>query len=260
MNDWVFLRGLARESRHWGDFPDVFAARMPDVRVVAIDLPGNGKHNDRRSPLAVEAVAAWCRDEARRLGVTLPCHVLAMSLGGMVAVSWATSYPQEVAGAVLINTSLRPLNPVFQRMRPGGLLALLRAAAGGIGGTAREARLLRLTSARGDPAGPLPRQWSEYARDRPVKPGNALRQLLAAARFRAPATSPAVPLLVLAGARDALVHPECSRRLAARWNCAFAEHPQAGHDLALDDGAWVADQVARWIAGQRRRGTAGRHP
>jgi hypothetical protein len=35
-------------------------------------------------------------------------------------------------------------------------------------------------------------------------------------------------------------------RLARYWQAAFAEHPSAGHDLPLDDGAWVAGQVAQW--------------
>jgi hypothetical protein len=74
-----------------------------------------------------------------------------------------------------------------------------------------------------------------------------LRQLLAAMRYRVADTPPAAAVLVLVSAGDGLVDPRCSWRLAARWRTPLAEHPQAGHDLPLDDGPWVADQIARWM-------------
>lgn len=247
MSDWVFLRGLTRESRHWGDFPALFASMVRGARVIPIDLPGNGSLADRPSPTTVAGMAAWCRMEVRRRGVALPCRVFAMSLGAMVAVEWAAAYPDEVSGAVLVNTSLRPFSPFHHRLRPGNLAALLRTALFGTPGRDREALLLQLTSAaRGDGEAVVAR-WTEIAHARPVSRRNALRQILAAARYRAPVRAPAVPLLVLAGSGDALVNPECSRRLAEIWKTAFAEHPWAGHDLCLDDDRWVATQVRKWL-------------
>jgi pimeloyl-ACP methyl ester carboxylesterase len=83
--------------------------------------------------------------------------------------------------------------------------------------------------------------------NQPVSAANALRQVLAAARFRlGPQPLDSKKLLVLAGAGDTLVSPECSLALAKAWNCAMARHPTAGHDVTLDAGPWVAEQVARW--------------
>ena len=48
--------------------------------------------------------------------------------------------------------------------------------------------------------------WVTARRQHPVRGANALRQLLAAARYRAPVQPPAVPLLLLAGAGDRLVN------------------------------------------------------
>ena len=76
---------------------------------------------------------------------------------------------------------------------------------------------------------------------------NALRQLLAAARYSAPEAPPPVPVLLLASARDQLVSPNCSRTLARRWGVPLAMHPSAGHDLPLDDGPWVAAEIRRWL-------------
>ncbi|WP_193759527.1 hypothetical protein [Aromatoleum aromaticum] len=34
MKTWVFLRGLTRESGHWGGFLETFACIVPDSRIV----------------------------------------------------------------------------------------------------------------------------------------------------------------------------------------------------------------------------------
>jgi pimeloyl-ACP methyl ester carboxylesterase len=89
------------------------------------------------------------------------------------------------------------------------------------------------------------RDWAELAHSLPVRRSNALRQLLAAMRFTAPAPV-TVPILVLAGAGDRLVDPRCSQELARRWRLPIALHPWAGHDLSLDDPQWFVAWVADW--------------
>lgn len=246
---WVLLRGLTRERRHWGPLPALLRAARPGEPVVALDLPGNGARHRERSPARVEAFAADARAALRAAGHAPPYRLLAMSLGAMVAVAWAQQHAAELRGAALINTSLRPFSPFHQRLRPGSYATLLRLALTEPDPREREAAILRLTSRLVTAPGvrdALLRDWSTWRREHPVSGANALRQLLAAARYRAPGAAPRVPLLVLAGACDALVDPACSRRLAAAWGCTFAEHPAAGHDLPLDDAAWVVGHVARW--------------
>jgi pimeloyl-ACP methyl ester carboxylesterase len=77
----------------------------------------------------------------------------------------------------------------------------------------------------------LLRQWTDWRRAHPVSRANALRQLLAAMRYRAPRRVPPVPLLLLSGAADGLVHPACSAAVARAWRLPMAVHPDAGHDL-----------------------------
>jgi len=243
---WILLRGLTRESRHWGDFPAQLASTLPDARIQTVDLPGNGRRHDQTSPTCMAAMADHCRNAVRQLGLPPPYHLLALSLGAMVALAWARAAPADVAGAVLINTSLRPFSPWYRRLRPsawGPLLRLLLAA----DARPRESIVLRLTSARSGEWAGLLDAWTRWRRECPVSTANALRQLWAAARYRSPLAAPPVPLLLLAGARDRLVHPDCSRRLAATWQVPLAEHPDAGHDLPLDDGPWVARQVLDWL-------------
>lgn len=244
MSTWVLLRGLIRECRHWGDFPALLAETLDDTTVVAPDLPGNGSLWREASPDRIDGMVAVLRAELAEGGHAPPYHVLALSLGAMVACEWARQYPDELAAMVLINTSLRPFSPSWQRLRPSNYPALLyRALAGN--DAQLEALILRLTSRRADAT--VLQDWLRYRRECPVSRRNALRQLLAALCYRAPRTPPTVPMLVLAGAGDTLVNPRCSQALANAWGLPLQVHPTAGHDLPLDEGGWVAQSVASWL-------------
>jgi pimeloyl-ACP methyl ester carboxylesterase len=247
MSTWILLRGWTREARHWGRFPGELAAALPGAKILAADLPGNGSLSEQRSPSSVPAIVEALRGS---VPVERPLYVLGLSLGGMVAMEWACRHPAEVAGCVLINTSVRPFSPFYRRLRAANYAALVRLLLLERDVEAREARILALTSAAA-PSATLVSDWARYAREFPVRRANALRQVMAAARYRAPLSPPSVPLLVLASRGDALVDWRCSEALARRWGAPLEVHASAGHDLALDDGAWVAERVAGWRA---RRG------
>jgi pimeloyl-ACP methyl ester carboxylesterase len=242
---WILLRGLTRESGHWGAFALQFAQAVPQAQVIALDLPGNGQFHQQRSPISVHAMVAHCRAELALRHIAPPYGVLAMSLGGMVAVAWSKVYPQEVAAQVLINTSMRPFSAFYQRLRPANYGVLLKLVLLGTSPQEWEHTVLRLTSNEADTS--VLGMWLEIRRARPVSRSNAFRQLLAAARFKAPGNRPLVPTLVLASQQDRLVAVQCSQALAKHWQFALHLHPTAGHDLPLDDGPWVAQQVQQWL-------------
>ncbi len=247
MSTWIFLRGLTRESRHWGSFPETFRQAVPEADVHAIDLPGNGRLHRQKSPADVAEMAESCRAQLLASGILPPYHVLAMSLGAMVTIAWAARHPEEIRGCVLINTSLRPFSPFHQRLKPGNYLPLIKPLLTGASAGNWERTILQLTSHHAAHPASVLKDWIAFRAEYPVSFSNACRQLLAAARYRAPLTQPAAPMLVLASKADGLVDPRCSRGLAARWQSAFAEHPTAGHDIPLDDGPWVAEQVSHWL-------------
>lgn len=248
---WVLLRGLTRETGHWGDFPSLLRSRLqatvPHAEVHCIDLPGNGRLHHEPSPWTVAAMTRSARQQLRAQGLVPPYRLLAMSLGAMVAADWASHHPEELGAAVLINTSLRPFSPWWQRLQPARLPTLLGLLLPGRSIRAREAAVLRLTSRLTPPTQVLD-GWATLRRQHPVSAANALRQLVAAARFCAALEAPAVPMLVLVSRHDALVGPACSQALARRWALPIEAHPAAGHDLPLDDAAWVITQVLRWQA------------
>ena len=247
MTPWILLRGLTRESAHWGGFADDFRRAWPEAQVVALDLPGNGQFHARPSPLSVPDMVAACRAELARQGVQPPFRLFAMSLGAMVATEWARSAPEDIAGCVLVNTSSRPFSPFFHRLRPGNYATLLGLALLPRSAIDIERTVWQLTSNTPGPHGAVIDAWVATRARHPVSAANALRQLLAAARYRAPAVAPHPPILLLASQNDRLVNSRCSQAIARGWQCDLALHPQAGHDLPLDDPLWVLEQVQQWL-------------
>lgn len=247
---WVLLRGLARDQRHWGDLPARLQAVLPaGTPVLALDAPGNGARWRERSPARVDAMAQDARAQLAARGATGPVHVLALSLGAMVAVDWAARHPAELASLVLVNTSLRPFSPPWQRLRAANWPRLLKLLLTRPDAATLERAVLQLTSARPDAhaAQVLP-AWVRWRAQAPVRPANVARQLAAAARCRAPRTPPPLPITWLVGAGDRLVDPRCTDRAAAAWGGPVRRHPWAGHDLPLDDPDWVVSAVLQHVA------------
>jgi len=243
MSRWILLRGLTRETGHWADFAAALAERSGG-HVIGVDLPGNGDQWQRPSPTDVATIA---QDVRRRVGVSKDrVRIVALSLGAMTALEWCRLDPEAIAGCALINTSTLGLSPFWQRLQPANYPAVARMLLPGLSLEERERRVLTMTSARPQAHADAPEAWAAIAREHPVRPANALRQLRAAARYRPPATPPTVPLLLLASEGDRLVSPQCSRRLASHWNLPLRMHPWAGHDLPLDDPEWVLRELLEW--------------
>ena len=214
----------------------------------ALDLPGSGVRHREPCPASVPAIAQACRAHAPPGD---PVVLVAMSLGAMVALEWCRAWPRSVAGCVLINTSAGGHSPFWDRLRPGNYLRVLRLLALPGAPLARERAILAMTSSAPARHAWAPPAWAAIARQRPMERADAARQLLAAARYRAPPVPPEARMLLLASCGDRLVSPDCSARLARAWDRPIAWHPSAGHDLPLDDPEWVVETLVRWHAGWR---------
>ncbi len=249
MSTWILLRGLTREQAHWGPFPDLLRPALPpSALILTPDLPGNGTLWQARSPCTVPDMVDQLRQALRDAGHAPPYHVLAMSLGAMVTVDWAARYPDELAAAILVSTSLRPFSPFWQRLRPRQYSRMLRLLSTRASEQQWEQAILDMTSRHAADPQATVAKWVAARRAHPVSVGNAARQLMAAARYRAPKRPPNVPMLLLNGEGDQLVHPACSQALAQAWQLPLVTHPTAGHDLPLDAGPWLVSQVQAWLA------------
>lgn len=247
---WILLRGLVREQAHWNGFADRLTGALgAGHQVMCMDLPGNGQRYRDRSPTRIAAMVDAAREDLIRLDVEGPIHLVALSLGGMVAMEWLRRYPREVASAVLINSSAAPVSPFWQRLKPANYVAIVRHGLLGRDRLKREHMILGITTNRLTDADKerIAREFQKIDEARPVSAANTVRQLWAAARFRAPEALPEErPLLVINAAADRLVDPRCSAALARRWAAQCAVHPDGGHDLSLDDPTWLAGTLAAW--------------
>jgi len=257
---WVLLRGLARESGHWGEFPALLSqqleAEQAGVRLLMLDLPGNGLLHAETSPTCVSDMVESCRARLVQIGVSGPVHLLAMSLGAMVASDWVARYPQEVSAAVLINTSLRPFSPFYRRLRPLNYLKFLILSLSNLSLRQREAKVLRMTANLQTKPAEVLDHWVALQTKHPVSLRNTARQLRAAARFKVGLRRPEAPVLLLCSKADRLVDWRCSQAISRAWGAPLRLHPEAGHDLPLDDPAWVARAVADWLRMRHMQGLA----
>lgn len=244
--NWLLLRGLAREQRHWGDFLPILGARLEGDGVHCLDLPGTGTEHSRQSPASIAGIAEDLRQRWQALRVVRPgpWGLIAASLGGMVAMQWCATWPADFARLVLLNTSAGNLSPPWQRLDARLLPKVARTLLSS-SQVLRQKNILEMTTRLQPDLDALARKWAGVQDDAPVARATVLRQIFAGMRFRVPAhLQPAV--LVLGSAGDRFVDPACPRKVAAHLGARFESHPTAGHDLPLDAPAWVADQIATW--------------
>ena len=243
---WVLLRGLVREQKHWENFPSLLQAAHQQDRVITLDLPGNGLFYNEKSPKEIGQMVAHIRAQLNSAGVTGPVHVVALSLGAMMAVQWLRQASNEVAFAALINTSASRFSPFWERLRPANYSRLLCDAVFSRDAVKKEKAILDITLNlhSEETRSTLAHKWAGYAELQPVSLKNSLRQLYAAMRFRAPSSLPeSVPVVLINGAGDRLVSPACSQDLAQAWQVPLKVHPRAGHDLPFDDPQWLIDTL-----------------
>jgi pimeloyl-ACP methyl ester carboxylesterase len=255
----LLLRGLIRDRRTWGDFPERIRARSPRIRVHFLDLAGIGTENHRPSPRSITAIRV---DVAHRFHDGIgrgdlpegPWSILGLSLGGMVALDWAVAEPGLFRHLALLNVSTadvaRPIERFSFRFLPGMLFALATNRP-----QDSERLILRAVSNRfsADREGRDPKireileNQTKWRRERPITRSTFVNQLWAASRYRLPDSRPKPRTAVFSSEGDRLVRPRCSARVAERLGVPRFTHPWAGHDVPLDDPEWLARELVDWM-------------
>jgi pimeloyl-ACP methyl ester carboxylesterase len=244
---WILLRGLARESRHWGDFVPLLQSAFPEARITLLDLPGTGCFYQQTSPSSIKTITDSIRRHALDNGLLQqPVTILALSLGAMVAWEWMRRYPEDICGAALMNTSFADVSPFYQRLRWQSYRSFI-ALAMTRNLHKRESGILQLTSNRRTQRKQITNAWEKIQTERPINLKNSVRQMIAAASYRPGDIKPRQPVLLLNGLGDRLVAPACSESIHKKWQLELRRHLWAGHDLTLDDGAWVVSQLKDWL-------------
>ncbi len=81
------------------------ARALPDMQLLAIDLPGHGR-SQHRSPDAHYHFLDWVDDVLQLVTVlgAQPLHLIGHSMGGMIAGAFAAAFPEYVKSLVLIDS------------------------------------------------------------------------------------------------------------------------------------------------------------
>jgi pimeloyl-ACP methyl ester carboxylesterase len=206
-----------------------------------LDIPGNGRLHDVTSPKTIAGMTEALREKVSN---NQPLRLIALSMGGMIAIDWMMRYPDEVDAAVLINTSARPLSPFYHRLRwtiyPHVIKMIFRSS------LQKESDILTLTSNRHSHNSKLLATWQQWQQENPVSTVSARNQFLAALKFSV-TSKPKQPVLIVASRADRLVDYRCSLKLAQTWQTNYMEHDTAGHDLSLDEPEWLANIIKQWF-------------
>ncbi|GAA3947836.1 alpha/beta hydrolase [Gordonia caeni] len=244
VTEWVLVRGLTREQRHWHAFPEALA-ESSGARVTTIDAPGFGTENARRSPATIEEITDDIRSRLQTPAPEGERAILGISLGGMVALDWCSRYPDEFAFCTVVNTLAREVfRPHYLTLRALSVLGLRSFRSP----RAHEQAVADLTVT--DPAidrNALALRWVSFHHDAPPTTASIRAQASAGLTFRLPGAVP-TPLAVLAARGDRLADPRMSLRIAERYGARVYLHPSAGHDLPVDDPDWIC-RILRAVTG-----------
>jgi pimeloyl-[acyl-carrier protein] methyl ester esterase len=248
--NWVFLRGLGREQRHWFDFPTHLKTQLASHapgEILTLDLPGVGTEKAAKAPLTIRENTDYLREQfLKRRSKDGPWGLIGISLGGMIAMDWAHRHPGDWKALVLINSSASDLSALTHRLSLYGIYRLLRTIASKDPAT-RERQVLKMISNLKVRDSETLQSMVDLAIEAPIAGPTLMRQLAAATRFRVPSEI-TVPTLILASLKDAMVDVRCSKVLADRLQCPIKFHPTAGHELTLDDPAWVAERISEFLS------------
>ncbi|MCF7986815.1 MAG: alpha/beta hydrolase [Methylovulum sp.] len=246
--NWILLRGLARESAHWGEFLPALQHAFPNSTLHPLDLPGTGQYYQATSPSSVAAITDNLRARVLAQGLLdQSVGIIAVSLGAMVAWDWRQRFPDDSSATVLMNTSFAGVSPFYQRMRWQSIAKFLSLMAQQ-DIARRETDIVSLVSNNPANYSRIAEQWTAIQTRRPISLTNSVRQIIAAARFRPSLTTSQPNVLLLNSQGDRLVAPMCSEAISQQWELELHTHPWAGHDLTLDASDWVIEQIQQWLS------------
>lgn len=245
--NWLLVRGLSRETRHWGTFPHELKKSYPHSHIHVLELPGVGLKYHQDTPSKIEGFVENLRNDFIKIQKEFPNQawgLICVSLGGMIGISWFDTYPQDFKFLVTINSSGANLSWPWERLKPKAIKAISKLFLKN-DLEERERTILELTTQSIPLTDSLVKKWVSYAEEYPLRREAFLKQIYAASTFKVP-DKLLGPMLCLAGAKDELTDPKCSKVLASHFKCPLEVHPESGHDLPLEDPQWICFKIKSW--------------
>ena len=239
----VLLHAFPLDSRTWDD---VVAELGPDVRAVAVDLPGLGGSAVPAGTPGLEHAAHGVLEVLDHLGVDRAV-VVGLSTGGYVAAVLARDHPGRLRGLGLASTTTRVMAPDVPADRravadelesTGSLDPVMDSVQEGLGATAHAERpeledRVRAIIADQDPAGVA---WVARAIAARADTSDAVRGV-------------PVPVLLLFGEEDTATPPARAHELAAlRPDAELVLLGSTGHLTCLERPVEVAAAITALAA------------
>lgn len=248
--NWVWIRGLARESGHWGEYFELFKKSFPEARVSFLDLPGAGDNRHLEPGFSLSDTLTQLRSQMQKRIGAEKFTLFSVSMGAMLAMEWMNQYPEDIEACVLVNSSSGEHSSIHHRLRLQAYPLFLKALSAS-DTRKREMAILELVSNNVEKRKAVLSDWVKIAKNRPMKYSSVLKQLFSAARYRPPRKLESLPTLLLVSLGDRMVEPQCSYDLGKAYSWEVKSHPWAGHDLTLDDPEWVINAMQTWFEQQK---------
>ncbi|MEM1325803.1 MAG: alpha/beta hydrolase [Bacteroidota bacterium] len=245
---FFLLRGLSREHRHWGeDFISALKKQFPDAKYTFMDLPGAGDHHDQKSYLSVKKMANFLHEQH---GDSLAAHkgnniLLATSLGGIVALEWIDSYPDDFGGIIMVSSSFKGICKGKERAQPKAKREMMSILLTG-DMPKREQKLLNINSNHRADDEALLQQWIQIQEERPISRWTMVKQGIGGMLYRPKKKKVTIPVLILGSLEDRLVAPSCICKVGDWYKGEYAFHPDSGHGMPIDAPEWMMNVSADW--------------
>ncbi len=235
-----------RDQRHWSGFPNALQQVANGHPIYFLDTLGNGSQSHLTSPINIWEYADNIHAQLKQQEIVQPALV-GLSLGGMIALELLAQQPDTISGIITINSSVNRLSPFYHRFSPLYLMKAMLRARSPKQQSYLEAVVLSLTSLTGQYDAELLTLWSQFRQTRKTRMDNAVRQVIAASRYKGPDSVEQGKLMVLFSDKDKLVNPSCSQKLATFYRAGQEQVTGAGHDIGLDQPQALALAVMKAI-------------
>ncbi len=147
----VLETGMGPTMDTWRSIFDEVSA---STRVFAYNRPGYGRSSARQAPQSAQDIAERLHRTLRQTGHPPPYVLVGHSAGGLYAAVFARTYPDEVAGVVLIDSS-HPSQFDYLKAEKPVLHGMLITSAS-VGRRRYESKILRGLSREAENWGPFP--------------------------------------------------------------------------------------------------------
>lgn len=282
----VFIQGMLKEQGHWGDFKSIIIDTFPHRECIFLDVPGSGELHFLNSPSSIRKMTLHLINQLEKyfnnrsninanliVEASDKVYLVGLSMGGMIALDWASFAPERVESVIAVNTSISNFSSVFERLQPKAWMIILSVFFSSL--EEREKKIFELSSSLSSKYSQhqLPIntkklteqtsnidnvkaeevikektviQWVSLAKKNPISIRSGFNQLLASARFKLK-IKPDVPITLITSVHDQVAATQCSEAIALGWESELIRHSWAGHDLFLDDPVWLSSVIKEKI-------------